>query len=318
MPETRTVIVKFKIEQGNKGLVCRLWQKGDIHPEFLLFSVSDLQEAGLDWTKFEKGVEHPCRFFAVWEYGEKQKSTGTRYKNVLRLEPIAVPAIQTDTTPILTTILDELLAVKAIVRFIAGDTLPDPEPEPKPDPKPDPEPTDPEKIHKTDEPDPPSDEPDPPSNDNLFGPDDQAYLQDDTKPMPDIASEHFDAMLTHLTVNKTITVEDLNRLADQIIESVVKSSENGARWTLATTCLKAEIDRRTSWTGNQLAHRVMVVERLQILAEHKAVKSGQVTFHLKRGWEFTTTYQGLLDAGKRLRSAIDAIPTADVEDSLPF
>ncbi len=85
----RYLITKFRIRQDRK---VDLWPKNMQHPELILFDETDLHEAGVDWREAELGIEHPCRFWAYWEYSDKTKSTGNPYKDVVRLEPIEIIA----------------------------------------------------------------------------------------------------------------------------------------------------------------------------------------------------------------------------------
>ena len=65
-----------------------LFGKGHKYPDLKLFELAELAEVGIDFEALEVGKEFPCRFFAIWQTGEKLNSKGNPYKNICWLESV--------------------------------------------------------------------------------------------------------------------------------------------------------------------------------------------------------------------------------------
>jgi len=98
-----------------------LYGRGHRYKDMTLFDLSDLADVGIDYASLQDGIETPCRFWALYELGEKNNGAGNPYKNITALEPIAPPAAPAspqDPAPILAAlaaITDELRAIKALL-----------------------------------------------------------------------------------------------------------------------------------------------------------------------------------------------------------
>ncbi|MBN2129046.1 MAG: hypothetical protein JW741_06090 [Sedimentisphaerales bacterium] len=61
------------------------------YPELQLFDLSQLLLVGIDPNTLQDGVEHWCRFYAWYVQSDKLNKNGNPYKDVVRLESIALP-----------------------------------------------------------------------------------------------------------------------------------------------------------------------------------------------------------------------------------
>ncbi|MBN1936256.1 MAG: hypothetical protein JW934_16425 [Anaerolineae bacterium] len=83
------------------------------YPELQLFDLSQLLLVGIDPNALQDGVEHWCRFDAWYVESDKLNKNGNPYKDVVRLEPIALPGADD-------AIVDEIRDLHTTVAQLSG------------------------------------------------------------------------------------------------------------------------------------------------------------------------------------------------------
>ena len=121
---------------SDKMLITKLVRKGDVahlfgqrhrFKDLILFDLSDLALVDIDYTELQEGVETPCRFWALFTVSKKLNGEGNPYKDIAGLEPFTTDTPQPE-PPILTDILSEIRAIRALLHVHVDNHTPAEEP----------------------------------------------------------------------------------------------------------------------------------------------------------------------------------------------
>lgn len=259
---TEKMLITKLVRNGDRA---DLYGKGHRYRDMILFDLSDLADVGIDYASLQDGIETPCRFWALYELGEKVNGAGNPYKDIVGLEPAASaqdptpPPHPLDPAPILdalATLTGEVRAIKALLIRVAH---------------------------------PAPGEDQPPDAGNLAAAFFGGAVAD-----ADGRARFYDLVAVGLG-DGTLHQDDVDAVLTEL---------NMLGWPGAVDCLQLEMDRRRNSEPKEMSYRQAVIARLLELHKAPPVATGKVTADLEPGWRWLTSTEDLIEAGKALKEAL--------------